>query len=86
MTKEEKRTKHASNLIVVTEDKHMKDCSIASLESFFFLFLKIFFFIYSERGRDTGRGRSRLHEGSPMWDSIWGLQDHTLSRRQTLNC
>ena len=29
-----------------------------------------------ERGRDTGRGRSRLHGGSPMWDSIPGLQDH----------
>ena len=22
-----------------------------------------------ERGRDTGRGRSRLQAGSPMWDS-----------------
>ena len=31
-----------------------------------------------ERGRDTGRGRSRLHAGSPTWDSISGLQDHTL--------
>ena len=29
------------------------------------------------RGRDTGRGRSRLHAGSPMWDSIPGPQDHT---------
>ena len=38
-----------------------------------------------ERGRDTGRGRSRLHAGTPMWDSIPGLQDHALSRRQTLN-
>ena len=25
-----------------------------------------------------GRGRSRLHAGSPMWDSILGLQDHAL--------
>ena len=60
-----------------------------------FIFLKILF-IYSwerdtqtererERGRDTGRGRSRLHAGSPMWDSIPGLQDHALSRRQMLN-
>ena len=24
-----------------------------------------------ERGRDTGGGRSRLHAGSLMWDSIW---------------
>ena len=29
-----------------------------------------------ERGRDTGRGRSSLHAGSWMWDSILGLQDH----------
>ena len=26
-------------------------------------------------GRDTGRGRSRLHAGSPTWDLIPGLQD-----------
>ena len=38
-----------------------------------------------ERGRDTGRGRSRLHAGCPMWDSIPGLQDHTLDGRQVLN-
>ena len=26
---------------------------------------------HTERGRDIGRGnRSRLHAGSPMWDSI----------------
>ena len=25
-----------------------------------------------ERGRDTGRGRSRFHVGSLMWDSILG--------------
>ena len=38
-----------------------------------------------ERGRDTGRGRSRLHTGSPMWDSIPGLQDHALGQRQAPN-
>ena len=38
-----------------------------------------------ERGRDTGGGRSRLHAGSPMWDSIPGLQDHALGQRQVLN-
>ena len=38
-----------------------------------------------EKGRDTGRGRSRLHAGSPMWDSILGLQDHTLGQREALN-
>ena len=35
------------------------------------------------RVRDTGRGKSRLHAGSPTWDSIPGLQDHAL--RQALN-
>ena len=40
---------------------------------------------HRERGRDTGRGRSRLHAGSPTWDSIPGPQDHTLGWRQTLN-
>ena len=44
-------------------------------------------FIYSfreseERGRDTGGGRSRLRVGSPMWDSILGLQDLTPVCRQ----
>ena len=34
-----------------------------------------------ERGRDTGRARSRLHAGSLTWDLILGLQDHTLGRR-----
>ena len=34
------------------------------------------------RGRDTGRGSSRLHGGSSTWDSIQGLQDHALGYRQ----
>ena len=34
--------------------------------------------------RDTGRGRSRLHAGSPTWDSILGLRDHALGGRQAL--
>ena len=33
-----------------------------------------------ERGRDTGRGRSRLHAGSPTWDSIPGLQDQAWAK------
>ena len=32
-----------------------------------------------------GRGRSRLHAGSLMWDSIPGLQGHSLGQRQALN-
>lgn len=52
------------------------------------LFLKNFFkrfylFIHErhrerERAAETGRGKSRLHAGSPTWDLIPGLQDHTL--------
>ena len=38
-----------------------------------------------ERGKDTVRGRSRLHAGSPMQDLILGLQDYALGRRQALN-
>ena len=56
---------------------------------FCFFFLRFYLFIHRdkerERGRDTGRGRSRLHAESPTWDSILGIQDHTLGcrRRQT---
>ena len=60
--------------------------------SFSFLFLRFYLFIHErqrererERGRDTGRGRSRLHAESLTWDSILGLQDHTLGQRQALN-
>ena len=53
---------------------------------FFFFFLRFYLFMRdTERGRDTGRGRSRLHAGSLMWDSIPGLQDHALGQRQALN-
>ena len=41
---------------------------------------------HTERGSDTGRGRSRLHAGSPMQDSIPGPRGDVLSWRQTLNC
>ena len=41
----------------------------------YFIFFKDFINLFMraterERGRDTGRGRNRLHAGSPMWDSI----------------
>ena len=35
----------------------------------------------TERGRDTGRGRSRLHVGIPKWDLILDPRDHALSGR-----
>ena len=38
----------------------------------------------TERGRDAGRGRSRLRAGSPTRDWIPGPRDH-LSQTQTLN-
>ena len=57
-----------------------------------FFFKKYFIYLFMtdtqtgrERGRDTGRGRSRLHAGSLMRNSIPGLQDHALGQRQALN-
>ena len=50
--------------------------------------LSFYFFIHErhrERGRDLGRGRSRLHARSLMWGLIPGLQDHALGERQMLN-
>ena len=49
----------------------------------------LFFFLvtherHTEKLRDIGRGR--LPAVSPMWDSIPGPQDHSLSQMQTLNC
>ena len=42
-----------------------------------------------ERERETQRHKQREKQahctGSPMWDSIPGLQDHTLGQRQVLN-
>ena len=46
-----------------------------SLLFFIYIFLNFLFMIVTERerererGGDIGRGRSRLHAGSPMWDS-----------------
>ena len=38
-----------------------------------------------KRGRDIGRGRSRIPAGNPTWDSIPGLQDRALGQRQAPN-
>ena len=48
---------------------------------FLSLFLKTVFI--HERGRDTGRGRSRLPAGSPMQDSIPGPWDHNQAKGST---
>ena len=55
---------------------------------YLFTHLFIYLFVYFKRlciylfmtdgERERGRGRSRLHAGSPTWDSIPGLQDQTL--------
>ena len=54
-----------------------------------FDFLKRFYLFiherHTERGRDTGRGRSRLPVGSPMQDLIPGPWDHDLSQNQDLD-
>ena len=51
------------------------------LQGFFSFKKRFYLFIHEterERGRDTSRGRSRLHAGSLTWDSNLGLQDHAL--------
>ena len=51
-------------------------------------FQRFYLFIHerhTERGRDTGRGRSRLPAENLMQGCIPGLRDHSLSQRQTLN-
>ena len=42
--------------------------------SFFFKDFIYLFMRDTERARDTGRGRSKPHAGSPVWDSILGPQ------------
>ena len=42
-----------------------------------FSFLRFYLFTHkrhTERGKDIGQGRSRLPEGSPIWDSILGCR------------
>ena len=54
----------------------------------FSFFLRFYLFIHethTERGRNTGRGRSQLHAENPMRDSIPGPRGHDLSPRQLLN-
>ena len=58
----------------------MNEYSLFCFVSFFFFKDFIYLFMRdTERGRDSGRGRS------PMWDLIPGPRDHTVSWRQMLN-
>ena len=66
------------------------DTSLSDKMYFFFLRFYLFFnlFIHErhrKRGRDTGRGRSRLPEGSLMWDLVLQPWDHHLCQKQILN-
>ena len=54
----------------------------------FYLFFKKRFICLFERAKSMIRGGAEGDTpgaGSQIWDSILGLQDHHLSRRQTLN-
>ena len=61
------------------------DFALQSLISWYFFFLKIYLFIHSERAKREAETQADMqtqvdtgfHAGSPMWDSIPGLQDHT---------
>ena len=60
---------------------------VLDLNCFSFFILRFYLFIHerTKRGRDIGRGRSRLPAGSLMWDLIPGPQQHDLSQRQMFN-
>ena len=55
------------------------------ISKFSFYFIIYLLMRDTKRGRDIGRGRSRLPEGSLMWDSIPEPWDHHLTQRQMLN-
>ena len=62
--------------------------TIVSRDLFLFIYSCIFkdLFIHPfMRGRDTGRGRSKLPMGNPVWDWIPGPWNQALSQRQMLN-
>ena len=63
--------------------------TVAGNTDSFFLFLFIYD-IHRERKRERQRHRQREKQapctGSPMWDSIPGLQDRALGQRQAPNC
>ena len=50
--------------------------------SLFFAFKDFIYLFMKDTHTERGRGRSRLHAGSPTWDSIPGPRDHALSQMQ----
>ena len=76
---------------IYQKNTHTLCYTLICLFYFFNFFLKILF-IYSfmidthtQRGRDTGGGRSRLHGGSPTWDSILGSPGSYPGSKAALN-
>ena len=71
---------------ILTNQKLWVNRKIGTNRKWHFFFIRFYLFIHErqrERGRDTGgRGRSRLHDGSPMQDPILGPQDDALDGRQ----
>ena len=66
--------------------KRLKSHRSSFLFSFFLIFY--LFMIVTERERQRHRQREKQAPctGSPMWDSIPGLQDCALGQRQAPNC
>ena len=84
------RFKHQESFLPALQKINSKGNSLRNPQDFCRAFFKKIFYLFiherhRERGRDIGRGRSRLHAGSPMWDLIPGPQDHNLTLEQTLN-
>ena len=76
-----KLDEHKWNVDLQSDTVLFLDPILCWIFNFFFLKMFIYLFMWeTQPGRDTGRGRSRLHAGSLMGDSISGLQDHNLSR------
>ena len=65
-----------------SDRQHTLQDALASFLMFFF-FLRFYLLMRdTERGRDPGRGRSRLRAGSLTWDPIPGPQDQALGGRR----
>ena len=71
--------------------QNLKGCLFFCFEIYAVLFLLKIYLIIHDRERERERQRHRQREkqapyaGSLTWDSIPGLQDQPLGRRQTLN-
>ena len=78
---DEEKGRHQKSIQIMVLLMKEKLIPLFFFKDFIYLFIRD-----TQRGRDTGRRRSRLHVGSLMWDSISGLQDHALGRRQAPNC